>query len=129
MKTNKEISVGDLIKTLRFCGGNGCNGCIFEKRKFEYNTICSDYIKLLAADTIEACIETNNNIMDDNKRLTEELEKYKPKPHWIMSMSIDGRGHVTCSECKKIFDDNLHFVLNSNFCPNCGVKMNNDQED
>ena len=65
--------------------------------------------------------------VDENGYVTTTTEtkpiEYAPVKHgrWIMHPN----GHGTCSNCKKCSLDIMGGV-DSNFCPNCGAKMDGD---
>lgn len=48
---------------------------------------------------------------------TIDLESLRPKGRWVQRVLTGKQGSATCSECNTTWD------AQSNYCPNCGAKM------
>lgn len=58
------------------------------------------------------------------KEPAEVIESSRPSAHWNYSPEIARYTHpYECSHCGRKYDDA------TNFCPNCGAKMNNENQE
>lgn len=76
-------------------------------------------IKILSGDTLGTNEQTHEAVCMAVKALTEQKQG-----HWIMKPN----GYGTCSNCNKCSLDIMGGV-HSNFCPNCGAKMDEPPKD
>lgn len=42
---------------------------------------------------------------------------------WLLHEYPDGYYHTECSECGKVYSENVYFLRKPNYCPNCGSFM------
>lgn len=50
------------------------------------------------------------------------------KGKWLLHEYPDGYYHTECSECGKVYSENVYFLRKPNYCPNCGARMESDDE-
>ena len=54
----------------------------------------------------------------------EEVPVIEPKRgKWLFVEYPDGYYHTECSECGKEYSENVYFIKEPNYCPNCGAMM------
>lgn len=54
----------------------------------------------------------------------EEVPPAEPKKgKWLLHEYPDGYYHTECSECGKVYSENVYFLRKPNYCPNCGARM------
>ena len=59
----------------------------------------------------------------------EEVPTIEPKRgKWLLHEYPDGYYHTECSECGKVYSENVYFLRKPNYCPNCGAKMERSEE-
>lgn len=113
----------------------------------ELNDALDVAIKALEQQSCEDCIsrEAVKDMLDARgikavmtfdhfKELLDKLPSVTPQPkigHWIEKDGFDGDTYYDCSECGESFclidgtpTDNLY-----NYCPNCGAKMTESEEE
>lgn len=59
----------------------------------------------------------------------ECLPTIEPKRgKWLLHEYPDGYYHTECSECGKVYSENVYFLRKPNYCPNCGAKMERSED-
>ena len=79
-------------------------------------------------EKIEKGIENVNGLIMEFQNAVDSLTEIKEllyailedegPMHWIKS-----HGYHYCPNCKKVFNDERHIVVNYNHCPSCGQRL------
>ena len=63
-----------------------------------------------------------------NRADTEQNGAEPKRGKWLLHEYPDGYYHTECSECGKVYSENVYFLRKPNYCPNCGAKMERSEE-
>ena len=47
---------------------------------------------------------------------------------WLLHEYPDGYYHTECSECGKIYSENVYYIKKPSYCPNCGALMDKSED-
>ena len=123
----------ELIKALRWCGGENNEWCVHE----EYKCPLWNEDRMVDECKAELMRDAANALEAAEKRIAE-LEAQMPKEgEWIESEDLESamKGKVVCSICGEpqfALELTNEFVRmknqKTNYCPNCGAKMKGEND-
>lgn len=81
-------------------------------------------IQILRGEVLGTNEQTHEAVFMAIKALKNE----KKRGRWLLHEYPDGYYHTECSECGKVYSENVYFLRKPNYCPHCGAQMERSEE-
>jgi hypothetical protein len=83
------------------------------------------YTGLQIHEAIDGVVGDYKKAIEIYRRLAKmETDDVQPVRHgkWLLHEYPDGYYHTECSECGKVYSEDVYYLKNQNYCPNCGAR-------